>query len=214
MAETLLALDNYSFVTGSDTDKTIEQVGLPVFNRAEYSFNCIANDIYKKGKPFYRNNWSPSGQLSAFLMQLADLSPYPYQYGKVVEVRTGMLNFSVVGRGAVGLQRKNYYEWDCEHKEREKLCRVIEKQYPDVTAVVGGETGVDVYPKGADKSQCLKYFDGKPIHFFGDACHKGGNDYSIAHLLNTRDDCIVSHVRDWNETWEILQKYTNPQTAA
>jgi len=214
MADTLLQLDNYSFVTGSDTDKTIEQVGRPVFNSAQYSFNCIANDVYRYGQPLYRNNWKPSGQQMAFLMQIADLSPYPYQYGKTVEVRTGMVNFSVVGRGAVGLQRKNYYEYDCEHREREKLCRLIMSQYPELTAVVGGETGIDIYPTGNDKAQCLKHFAGEPVHFFGDACQEGGNDYAVAHALSARDDCIVSNVQDWEETWEILQKYTNPQTAA
>lgn len=214
MAETLLQLPNFSFVTGSDTQKTIEQVGLDLFNQADYSFNCIANDVYKKGKPFYRNNWKPSRQFHAFLNQLVDLSPYPHNYEKNIEVRTGMVNFSTVGRGAVGQQRKDYYEWDCEHREREQLCQLVERQYPDLTAVIGGETGIDIYPKGADKSQCLKHFAGMPVHFFGDACQPGGNDYCIAHALSGRSDCIVSHVKDWTETWEILQKYTNPQTAA
>ena len=202
MADTLLQLDNYSFVTGSDTDKTIEQVGRPVFNSAQYSFNCIANDVYRYGQPLYRNNWKPSGQQMAFLMQIADLSPYPYQYGKTVEVRTGMVNFSVVGRGAVGLQRTNYYKWDCEHREREKLSRLIKTQYPELTAVVGGETGIDVFPNGGDKSQILRDFlDTDMIYFFGDRLDPAGNDRPLA-------DAIVNgksiHVKDWRDTYKTL----------
>ena len=205
---------NVYLVTGSDKPKTVEQIGKDTYNLCKRVYNCSGAEVWEGETNTYTSDWKPSGQQMAFLMQIADLSPYPYQYGKTVEVRTGMVNFSVVGRGAVGLQRKNYYEYDCEHREREKLCRLIMSQYPELTAVVGGETGIDIYPTGNDKAQCLKHFAGEPVHFFGDACQEGGNDYAVAHALSARDDCIVSNVQDWEETWEILQKYTNPQTAA
>ena len=39
--------DTY-LVTGSDRDKTVEQVGLDVYNRAKRVFNCSGADIYEK----------------------------------------------------------------------------------------------------------------------------------------------------------------------
>jgi len=121
-----------------------------------------------------------------------------------------MLNFSIVGRNAIGKQRTDYYNWDVQMLERDRICRGIKYHFPELCAEVGGETGVDIYPVGNDKSQCLKYFGGRPIHFFGDSCHAGGNDYSIASILESRSDCKVYHVNDWKETWQILnQKYMN-----
>ena len=40
------AVQNYCFVTGSDKDKTVEQVGLDMFIGAKYSFNCNGNDVH------------------------------------------------------------------------------------------------------------------------------------------------------------------------
>lgn len=205
-------LPNFSLVTGSDFPKTIEQVGLDIFNLAEYSFNCSGNDVYSKGKHIAKNNWKPSTDLLDYLSKCLEKSSYPEKYGNHIEIRTGMLNFSIVGRNAIGKQRKDYYNWDVQMLERDRICRGIKSHFPELCAEVGGETGVDIYQVGNDKSQCLKYFGGQPIHFFGDSCHVGGNDYSIASKLESRSDCKVSKVKDWAETWEILQKYMNLQT--
>jgi len=37
-----------------------------------------------------------------------------------------------------------------------------------------------VFPKGWDKTYCLRYLeDYESVHFFGDKCYPGGNDYEI-----------------------------------
>ena len=53
---------------------------------------------------------------------------------------------------------------------------------------IGGQISFDVFPTGWDKTYCLQHVaaeknisgaDYKNIHFFGDKCFPGGNDYEI-----------------------------------
>ena len=57
----------------------------------------------------------------------------------------------------------------------------------------------DVFPLGWDKSFCLKFIEKEydEIHFFGDKCFQGGNDYeiylddrTIGHKVETPADTI------------------------
>ena len=41
--------------------------------------------------------------------------------------------------------------------------------------------------------------------FLGDKCQQGGNDFDIAHAVRQRENGVVYHVEDWEETWRILQ---------
>lgn len=53
---------------------------------------------------------------------------------------------------------------------------------------IGGQISFDVFPAGWDKTYCLQHVEAeknisgveyKKIHFFGDKCFVGGNDYEI-----------------------------------
>lgn len=199
-------LPDFSLITGSDVDKTVEQLGQDVFDQARYCFNCSGSDVYRNGVSLTRNNWTPSDKLVDALNKCLADSEYKHAYGNHIEVRPGSLNFSIVGRNAVGNQRTDYFNWDNISGERHRLCVTIRTLFPELTAGVGGETGIDVYPKGYDKSQSLKYFRGQDIHFFGDRCEPGGNDHSIASRLKNRRNCKVSHIKNWKETWQLLQE--------
>ena len=41
-------------------------------------------------------------------------------------------------------------------EERNGIAKKFKKQFPSIEAVVGGETGIDIYPVGADKGQILR----------------------------------------------------------
>jgi phosphomannomutase len=48
--------------------------------------------------------------------------------------------------------------------------------------ILGGQISFDVFPKGWDKTYCLRHVESsgfKEIHFFGDKTFEGGNDYEI-----------------------------------
>ena len=124
-----------------------------------------------------------------------------------IEDRPGMVNFSVVGRNATMGERKLYVEWDVENNERNSIAKKFKKQFPSIEAVVGGETGIDIYPVGADKGQILRDFQPQDhIHFFGDRMDNDGNDYPLKKALEKRKgphNCY--HVTDWRETFSKLK---------
>jgi len=196
------------FVTGSDSEKTIEQLGEEIFEKAKYSFNCSGNAVYEKGQIIHKSDWACPDDIWLYLEDELYKSHYPNKYGKNFEPRIGMLNFSVVGRQAVGEQRKKYYEWDQINNERERIASYINNHWPEVTASVGGETGIDIFPKGKDKAQILEWFSEKdPLIFFGDRIDPSGNDWSVANAIVDNQRGIYYNVSDWTETWNILKNY-------
>ena len=54
-------------VTGSDRAKTIEQVGLDIYNRSIRVYNCSGADVYVKDYNAYKSNWKPTRKLINFL---------------------------------------------------------------------------------------------------------------------------------------------------
>ena len=90
--------DTY-LVTGSDRAKTIEQVGLDIYNRCKRVFNCSGSDIYDGHNSVYRSNWKPSDELISFLNDELDFSDFPIRTGNHIEHRPGGINFSILGRG-------------------------------------------------------------------------------------------------------------------
>lgn len=198
-----------SLVTGSDVDKTIEQLGEYIFRKV-VSYNCSGNEIWEYGKLLSTSSWKPSFELLEFLLDLVEDSAFPIKTKAHIEIRSGTLNFSTVGRNANLEQRRAYKDWDSIHKERASIAYKVKEAFPNLDCLIGGETGVDIYPKGNDKSQILKNFNTiDEIIFFGDKTEPGGNDYPlVVALLNgafTNSQAITT--KDWKHTWELLKRY-------
>ena len=193
-------------VTGSDRPKTIEQVGEDLYNSCKRVYNCSGNDVYQGDLNIAHSYWKMPEVLHEYLSVELTESKFPLRTGLHFEHRTGLVNFSIVGRNATLAERQLYVKYDTEHKEREIIAESVNKIFPNIQADVGGETGIDIFPKGSDKSQILDDvpFALQPkdnIKFFGDRCDEGGNDYPIAVLLKEDN---VNHVTDWKDTWERL----------
>lgn len=191
------------YVTGSDRAKTVEQIGQELFDLAHYSFNCTGNEVYQKGQLIYSSKWELPVAAWIWLDNELNNSHYPHRFGNHFEQRTGLLNFSVVGRNAVGKQRTEYYEWDKLNKERSNICVKFNKQFPELNAQIGGETGIDIFPAGKDKSQILDRLDGF-VYFFGDRMDPEGNDRPLADRIIAEKRGKCYNVKDWYETWNIL----------
>jgi len=113
-----------------------------------------------------------------------------------------MVNFSVVGRNATLGERKMYVEFDTETKERIRIARDFQMLFPAIQAVVGGETGIDIFEKGCNKAQILNEFSNtERIKFYGDRTDPAGNDYPLAKLLQPHQ---VYAVKDWKHTMRLL----------
>ena len=189
-------------VTGSDRDKTIEQVGEIIYNACMRVYNCSGNSRWIRDKELYYNDWELPIDAKQWLTFKLDHSPFTKRTGLHFEDRTGMCNFSVVGRNANQEQRKEYYEYDCKTKEREKIATAFNEKYPDLLADVGGETGIDIFKKGCNKAQILNEFSNtNRIKFYGDRTDPAGNDYPLAKLLQPHQ---VFAVKDWKETRTLL----------
>ena len=198
-------------VTGSDRDKTVEQLGKTLYNKVKRVYNCSGNSVWEKNKNVHTSEWNCPCILSSYLELELNASQFKIRTGKHIEERPGCINFSILGRGEDNMKyRSEYVVWDRKMEERDKLAQNLRRLFPDLCITVGGETGLDISPKGHDKSQILQDFETHDtITFFGDKTFVGGNDYSIAHAIITNDRGIVHQVSDYNETWEILKtQYT------
>ena len=193
-------------VTGSDRAKTIEQVGLDIYNRSQRVYNCSGSDVYEKDHNVYKSDWKPSRKLINFLSDELDFSTFPHKTGNHIESRPGGINFSILGRGKGNMEgRKEYVKWDRNTNERVLIADRIKTQFPDLNIQIGGQTGLDI--SNDDKSQILKYFSPfDEIHFFGDMMEEGQNDYPLAKAVKEWGG-YPHCVKNWEDTRTQLKKF-------
>ena len=198
-------------VTGSDRQKTLEQLGLDICYTVKRVYNCSGSDVYEKDGNVYRDDWELPKKVENFLMDELAYSCFPIRNGNHIERRPGGVNFSILGRDEDPmLGREEYVKWDKERLEREDIAERIRNQFPDLSVALGGQTGLDIGPLGSDKSQILRDFNqDDEIHFFGDRIEKGGNDHTLAMgIVNNMMGCAYN-VKDWKETRTKLIELTD-----
>ena len=203
--------NKYYLVTGSDLDKTKEQLPIAYIDRAQGIFTCCGNQFYMEDKLIYENKFKPSDDLLKYLEDTLDNSDYPVKAGVHIEDRGSMVNFSIVGRKCTLQQRKDYFEYDKLTGERENIVKHIIDTWEDLDAVIGGQISIDIYPKGKDKAQVLEHIEKRhetgEIIFIGDKIESGGNDYPLALLMDNIEGCDWHQVEDYRKTWWLLQRY-------
>jgi len=198
--------NHVSLVTGSDRDKTLDQVTPEIYNSCKRVYNCSGSDVYEGDLIVYRNEWELPKNVERFLQDELDFSQFPVRNGNHIERRPGGVNFSILGRDSDPmLGRKEYISWDRIHSERKFIALRVIDMFPDITVALGGQTGIDIGPKGSDKSQILRDFDKTDdVHFFGDMMQEGQNDWPLAMAIvdNMMGSCY--NVKDYKETWKLL----------
>ena len=194
-------------VTGSDRAKTVEQVGLDIYNRSKRVYNCSGADVYEKDNNVYKSDWKPSRRLINFLSDELDYSTFPHKTGNHIEHRPGGINFSILGRGVDSMKyRKEYVKWDINTTERILMSDRIKSEFPDLNIQIGGQTGLDI--SDSDKSQILRDFNLEDeLVFFGDMMKKGQNDYPLAVAVDKRGGTNYT-VGSWQETYKKLKDLT------
>ena len=186
-------------VTGSDKDKTTEQIGKALWEKVDGSYQNCGNQLYIKGELIEDSHWRLPDDLMWDIIKILSTSPW---YGRAkgnMEMRSGMLNISTIGRLCTASERAEYCEWDKENDERKSIAGQLKRMYPKIEFSIGGEISIDVYPEGKDKSQVLSDMDGDTV-FFGDRCEEGGNDYSLSNACTK-----YYNVVNWKETMSILE---------
>ena len=194
-------------VTGSDRQKTVDQIGLDVYNRAKRVYNCSGSDVYEQDRNVYRDDWTPSDEVRQFLQDELDYSQFTIRTGTHIEERPGCINFSILGRGANWEEREVYKAWDKDEHERLLIAQRFNLEFPQLHAAVGGETGLDISLKGNDKGQIIKDFSlDDELHFFGDRMNEGENDYPLAVEVQKRNG-YTYHVKGWEDTRTQIIKF-------
>ncbi len=177
--------------TGSDFKKTREQLPQEILDCFKLIFCCMCNEIRSSdGTIITKNNFQHSERLESFLEDALNSTNYNTKTGRHLEYRTGMVNFSIVGRNANSVQRSEYKSWDDEHLERKEIAKNINKYFSDYQASVGGSISIDIIMQGKDKRQAIEYLQGigaEKVVFCGDKCFPGGNDYGIIQALIESD---------------------------
>jgi phosphomannomutase len=178
-------------VSGSDLPKILEQIPSTIANKCKGIFSCMGNEFWEqdRNKEFcavYKNELILPKAIKKWLDEKIKDSEFERKsWAKTpphFEYRGGMVNFSVVGRGASTALRQYYSEWDEGVKERHGIAKefneAFNKRYR-LQALVGGQISLDIQQIGKDKGQIIDHLEYGEYVFFGDKCEKGGNDYSL-----------------------------------
>ena len=200
--------NNVYLVTGSDKPKTVEQIGDELYSMAKRVYNCSGSEVWVGDKQIKTNDWKVPYHVRTWLLDKLEESNFPLRTGLHIEERVGMINFSVVGRNATVGERKLYVKYDKEHNERNVIADLFNKEFTELVARPGGETGIDISPIGKDKSQIINDFDiNDTLHFFGDRMDPQGNDYPLKKVIIDNDLGFAIQVNGWKNTWEMLDAY-------
>ena len=202
-------------VTGSDRQKTLEQVTPSIYNKCKRVYNCSGSDVYEGDENVYRSEWELPSDVERFLYDELDYSQFPMRNGNHIERRPGGVNFSILGRDKDPfLGRQEYIEWCKRTNEREDIAHRLKDAFPGLSIALGGQTGLDIGPYGSDKSQILRDFKlGQRLYFFGDRMEEGGNDYSLGKAVKEMGG-YTYHVNDYVDTHLRLIELTEPSIVA
>ena len=196
---------NVYFVTGSDREKTIEQVGLDLYYSAKRVYNCSGSDVYEKDVNVYRDTWELPKEVEMHLNDELNFSKFPLRNGNHIERRPGTVNFSILGRDLDPMKgREEYISWDKVNQERDYIARRLRHSFPNLYVALGGQTGLDIAPMGGGKEQIIRDFEGG-VKFYGDRMDKGGNEHSLAIAIRDNKLGETFHVYDYHHTWELLE---------
>lgn len=176
------------FVSGSNIEKQYEQIGSDLFNIFDLGFP-------ENGVQYYNANGLIASEhfidfigesnyftlINAILIIIAK-NKCPIRRGNFVELRKSMVNVSPIGRSCSIEEKAEFEEYERKHLIRKEIADEIERQFGDlmnIQCAIGGKISIDIFPRGWDKTACLKFIKQEKIYFFGDMTEKGGNDYEL-----------------------------------
>lgn len=199
-------------VGGSDLPKAREQL-LSAIDFLKFTFTENGLVYLDEKKELHKvnkiTNYLGHEKLNEFinfcLKYIADLD-IPIKTGTFIELRTGLLNVSPIGRNCSQEERDAFVVYNKEHKVLETFREAVVKKFAEkfnLEISIGGQISFDVYPKGWDKRYCLQFIEKlyDNIIFFGDKGYLGGNDYEI--ITNDRITRGIK-VKNPEETIELI----------
>ncbi|MDR1195586.1 MAG: HAD-IIB family hydrolase [Endomicrobium sp.] len=196
-------------VSGSDIDKIKSQIPSDIFNNVAGIYASMGNEFYKNGAPGYERKFEPPQKLLIMLEKYRENTKYTGKlFPNYIEMRKGMVNFSVLGRDCPYEERIKYKEWDNKNAERISIQKELSAIFNDLDISIGGNISMDIVPKGFGKEQVAALlrnkFPNSKIIFTGDKTQKGGNDYSLAQALLA---CGNSEIVQVDSPDDVINKF-------
>jgi phosphomannomutase len=152
------------------------------FNGTEYVKEYSASLVNEIGEDLYRK--IVQGILKS---QCNMISKYDFSIsGNFISYRESTINWSLIGRNSSLEARAKFSSREDKDKIRGdainsfiQLSDLTKDDLKKIEFVLGGQTSIDIYPKGWDKTYALKHIPGRTAWFVGDRCESGQNDYHI-----------------------------------
>lgn len=201
-------------VGGSDLPKAQEQLQSAidllkfVFTENGLVYLDEKKELHKVDKISTYLGYDKLKEFVNFCLKYISELDIPIKTGTFLELRTGILNISPIGRNCTQEERDAFVVYNKEHHILEKFRETLVKNFSEKFGLeisIGGQISFDVYPIGWDKRYCLRFLEKlyDNIIFFGDKGYYGGNDYEII-----TDDRITRGVRVKNpeETIKFIEK--------
>jgi len=176
------SINKVALVTGSTKPMLEEQIPNDILNLCDV-YTCLGVDGLKTFDVDYEIN---DDKLIETLNSIIEHSRYNFKTGNHIEIRKGMINFSIIGRNANKKQRQEYSLFDKENKQREYLISLLKQTHPNYDYFRGGAISIDIAKKGINKSLVGK--DLKTLYpdsyfiFYADGI-LNGNDYPLAEYI-------------------------------
>jgi hydroxymethylpyrimidine pyrophosphatase-like HAD family hydrolase len=191
---------SYVLITGSTYERTLEQVGEEITNRAMLVANCMGNSITQEGRTVTLNEFEFTLEEEQFLLDKLESSPYPERAGTHIALRPGSVNFSIVGREATTEQREKYKHYDSVEQERLSIAQQFKEKFPRFDVFIGGDISIDICLRGANKRQICdlicNYWPEADILFYGDKMDQWGIDTPLADEIAKRSCGGSFHIAD------------------
>lgn len=158
------------------------EYGNPV-KQYEHSFRQHVGD-----EVFSKLIYSLTSQFS--LLELEEFAFKIPMTGNFINYRGSMINFCPIGRNANHKERELWIGLDKQYNIRNKIVENLNDVFSghNIVFKLGGDTSIDIFPTGWDKTFVLKNFkDEDKVWFIGDRCEDLGNDKELYDAIKLRN---------------------------
>lgn len=158
-------------------------------------------------------------ELCEFLLQqqLLCMSDFPEMpcTGDFLVNRESMLNYCPPGRSCSLEQRGRFKDLDVQRSIRANVFRRLKtfmnREDSGCVAALGGNTSIDIYPLGWDKTYVLKHLAGvNKVSFVGDRCMEGGNDKTLYDAVERNPIGLACSTTSVQQTIDLIMNQLIP----
>lgn len=143
--------------TNNTYENIMPRLGRRIIDNCQAVFSSGGNSIWKENKEHVVSTWRPSYELISYLESLLKMSEFKTRSGPNIEYRTGLINFSLVGKTASEDEIKRYQQWDKISKEKKTFVESIKKAFPNLGICFGSDTSIDISESCHDKANIYNF---------------------------------------------------------